>query len=343
MGARRQPPQHQVQTLSLTRRLSEFSYELDPAQIGQVPAEPRDSARMLVPGISEPHRHARDLPEFLHAGDVLVLNDTKVLPARLHLQKVTGGAVEVLLLEPTGDPECWFALVKPGKRLKAGADLLREGTTVARVEDVSQDGRRVIRLLAPDLMEAAGELPLPPYIHQSPDDPGRYQTVYANRPASVAAPTAGLHLTTSLLSEIEKRGVAVARVELEVGLGTFAPVTVEDLDEHVMHSERYAVSEAAWEQIQAANRVVAVGTTSVRTMESVAATGSLQGSTDIFIRPGYKWQVVDSLLTNFHMPKSTLLILLEAFIGPSWKSIYASALDAGYRVGSFGDCMLLDR
>lgn len=323
-----------------TRR---FDYELPEAAIAQVPAEPRDSARLLV--ADDPVRHCTvaDLPDLLEPGDLVVVNDTRVLPARLRLHKPTGGAVEVLLLEPTGRHQEWTALVRPGKRLKAGATLELDGDPVIEIVSVLDDGRRVLRVLADDLLERAGAVPLPPYIHEPLDDPERYQTVYADEPGSVAAPTAGLHLTDDVLARLEARGIGLERVELRVGLGTFRPISTDSVLDHEMHEERYRIDPAVWDRIRAAPRVVAIGTTTVRTLESAAITGQLAGRTDLFIHRGFDWQVVDVLLTNFHVPRSSLLVMVDAFVGDRWRDLYATALAENYRFLSFGDAMLLDR
>lgn len=320
-----------------------FDYELPPEAIGQVPAEPRDSARLLIDG--EPIRHATvaDLAVELRAGDLLVVNDTKVLPARFHLTKRTGGAIEVLLLEPTGRHREWQALVKPGKRLRVGTLLELAGRPVMEITDQLDDGRRVVHLLADDLLERSGEVPLPPYITTPLADPKRYQTIYANEPGSVAAPTAGLHLTPAVFRAARERGVEIARVDLRVGLGTFRPISTDSVLDHEMHAETYRVAPQVWDRIQSAKRVVAVGTTTVRTLESVAVTGELEGATELFIHSGFDWKVVDALMTNFHVPRSSLLVMIDAFIGPRWREIYTTALDEGYRFLSFGDAMLLER
>ena len=299
-----------------------------------------------------------DLPDLLEPGDVLVLNETRVLPARLALRKATGGAAEVFLLErePAGT---WQALVKPGRRLPPGTELLAEdGRPVVRVgerldpdpdPDADGDGdggagTRRVELL--DDPADHGTVPLPPYIHEPLADPERYQTVYARREGSVAAPTAGLHLTTEVLDQVRAKGVAVHTVDLSVGLGTFRPLTATDLDDHRMHEERYQVPPETLEACTAATgRVVAVGTTTLRALESAARPGgTLEGRTDLFIRPGFEFRVVDVLLTNFHQPKSTLLVLLSAFAGHErWQARYAEALAEGYRFLSFGDAMLVSR
>ncbi len=332
----------------------EFDYDLPESSIGQVPAEPRDAARLAVdfgdgPERSLAHHTVVDLPDLLEPGDLVVVNDTRVLPARFHLHKPTGGAVEVLLLEPTGEHHRWRALVRPGKRLKV--DMVLEhrtdpavpGPEVIRVVDQLDDGRRVVELLVDDLVETVGEVPLPPYITEPLADPERYQTVYAADPGSVAAPTAGLHLTDRVLDRLEDRGIGLERIELRVGLGTFRPIATESVLDHEMHRERYSIRPEAWERIRAAKRVVAIGTTTVRTLESAGATGRLEGDTELFIHRGFDWQVVDVLLTNFHVPRSSLLVMIDAFIGDRWRSIYDEALAEGYRFLSFGDAMLLKR
>ena len=338
----------------------ELDYPLPADAIAQVPIEPRDAARLLVDrgragGVE--HRHVADLPELLHRGDLLVVNDTRVIPARLHLRKPTGGAVEVVLLErrPEGD---WEALVKPSRRVAAGTVLVvdagsasgraHEGFEVEVGAVLADDGRRrVVIHGGPDdqaVLASIGEVPLPPYIHEPLLDPERYQTVYAERPGSVAAPTAGLHLTAAGLDRCRAAGVTVARVDLMVGLGTFRPMTTERVEDHPMHAEQYRIPPETAAAVEAhRGRVVAVGTTVVRALESWAATGQAQGATSLFIHGAYPFAVVDRLLTNFHIPKSSLLALVESFIGPRWRSLYDAALADGYRFLSFGDAMLLDR
>jgi S-adenosylmethionine:tRNA ribosyltransferase-isomerase len=342
---------------------ADFDYDLPAARIAQVPVEPRDAARLLVdrgPGRPPHHAHVRDLPDLLAPGDLVVVNETRVLPARLRLRKATGGAVEVLLLERCGDG--WSALVRPGRRVAGGALLHPDGTPAGapgpgvRVAEDLGDGRRRVQLVAADggvpgddlaLLAELGEIPLPPYITVPLADPERYQTVYAARPASAAAPTAGLHLTPEVLDRLARRGVERAAVELVVGLDTFRPITAERVEDHAMHSEAYVVPPATAEAVRrtraAGGRVVAVGTTAVRALESAAATGQPAGRTDLFIHGGYPFAVVDVLLTNFHTPRSSLLVLIEAFVGPRWRALYATALAGDYRFLSFGDAMLLDR
>lgn len=342
-----------------------FDYPLPGAAVAQKPVEPRDAARLLVALSGEAeeveavdHRHVRDLPDLLEPGDLLVVNDTRVLPARLLLAKETGGRAEVLLLEPVAaESDTWEALVRPGRRLPPGTRLLGDdGTVVVEVGGTvgngdndgdngdnggdDDDGRRLVRLLGDPARH--GVVPLPPYITAPLGDPERYQTVYAARPASVAAPTAGLHLSEEVLARCRARGVDLARVELVVGLDTFRPITAERVEDHVMHSERYAVPAETMEACARARRVVAVGTTTVRALES-AAVGPLEGRTRLFIQGDYPFRVVDVLLTNFHMPRSSLLVLLDAFCGPRWRTLYEIALEEGYRFLSFGDAMLVAR
>jgi S-adenosylmethionine:tRNA ribosyltransferase-isomerase len=347
---------------------ADLHYDLPEEAIAQCPVEPRDAARLLVarPG-SVQHRTVADLAELLDPGDVLVVNDSRVLPARLRLRKATGGAVEVLLLHRRAEG-AWDALVRPGRRVPAGTRLLAppgsdsglgDGPVVEVGDVLGQDGRRRIRFLVdgPDQEErcltALGEVPLPPYIRTPLGDPERYQTVFADRPGSVAAPTAGLHLTEAVLDRCRGRGVQVLRVELLVGLGTFRPITTDRVEDHPMHAERYAVPPATvaalgpWIGVPPGTagrpRVVAVGTTAVRALESWAVTGAVGGDTDLFIHGDHRFGLVDRLLTNFHVPRSSLLALVQAFAGPGWSALYATALAEGYRFLSFGDAMLVDR
>ncbi len=335
-----------------------FDYELPPAAIAQIPIEPRDAARMLVDlgpdavkgevdGIDDiEHRTVADLDQILRPGDVLVVNNTRVLAARLHLFKPTGGAVEVLLLEPTGNGDEWQALVRPGRRVADGTRLELDGRPVAEVGPPVGGGRRLVTVDSAAIDEF-GEVPLPPYITEPLADPERYQTVFADRIGSVAAPTAGLHLSDELLARLVRRGVRIETIELFVGLGTFRPISTDLIDDHEMHCERYRVDPATWDRLVEAcargDRLVAVGTTVVRTLESVALTGELDASTDLFIRRGHNWRMVDVLLTNFHIPRSSLLVLVDAFVGERWRRLYATALAERYRFLSFGDCMLLAR
>jgi S-adenosylmethionine:tRNA ribosyltransferase-isomerase len=319
-------------------------YDLPQGAIAQVPATRRDAARLLV-ALDETlhHRRVADLPGLLGPGDLLVVNTSRVVPARLALHKDSGGAAEVLLLEPVpGQPGRFQALVRPGRRLPPGTVLYSGGQAVVEVGERLADGAREVSSLVDDL-SAFGALALPPYIQHPLEDPERYQTVYAQRPGSVAAPTAGLHLTETVLARCRRRGVEVATLDLAVGLGTFRPIKAARVEEHAMHSERYSIAPSTWQACQAARRVVAVGTTTLRALESAAASGILEGRTELFIRPGYRFRAVDVLLTNFHQPRSTLLVLLEAFAGPRWRDLYAVALGEGYRFLSFGDAMIVGR
>ncbi len=333
-------------------RLSDFDYQLPPERIAQTPIEPRDSARLLVDRGSAPpdHRRVSDLVDILRPGDLLVVNETRVIPARLPLRRETGGRAEVLMLEPLdGERVVWEALVKPARKLKEGETLFAPDATPI-VEIVGRTDSKdtfTVRMLGSidslGVLAEHGEMPLPPYVKERLADPNRYQTVYARQPGSAAAPTAGLHFTRELLDQLADRGIDQARVELVVGLDTFRPITEEDPARHRMHSERYCVPAETIERCRDADRVVAVGTTSVRALESAAATGAIEGRTDIFIHRGHDWQVVDVMLTNFHLPRTTLLMMIDAFVGDRWRSLYAEAISGHYRFLSFGDAMLLDR
>jgi S-adenosylmethionine:tRNA ribosyltransferase-isomerase len=333
-------------------RIEDLDYDLDPALIAQVPIEPRDAARLLVDrGAATPeHRHVGDLPELLRPGDLVVVNDTRVIPARLRLRRATGGASEVLLLEPRdARRRHWEALIRPARKLPPGTVLYgADGQAIVEVgaRTAAGDTFDVTLLGDADPLEVlarAGEMPLPPYIHTTLDDPDRYQTIFAAEPGSAAAPTAGLHLTDEVFAGLAVSGIATASVELVVGLDTFAPITVTDPLAHRMHSERYRVPETTWAAVGAADRVVAIGTTTVRALESAAATGVLSGRTELYLHPGRQLEVVDVLMTNFHLPRTTLLLLIEAFVGPRWRRLYEIAATSGYRFLSFGDAMLLDR
>ena len=338
-----------------------YDYGLPESAIAQRPLEPRSTARLLVgPGLdgnaAPEHATVADLPRLLRPGDVVVVNDTRVLPARLSLVKRSGGGAEVLLLEPldrTG--VAWQALVRPGRRLP-DPTLLFEVTAAPDAPPVvevgpslgaADDGRRQVRLLDPTVVERSGAMPLPPYIHRPLDDPERYQTVYSSPRwlggRSTAAPTAGLHFTPELLGACAAAGATVARVDLAIGLDTFRPITAATPEEHVLHTERYAVPASTMEACAGAERVVAVGTTAVRALETAAATGELSGRTDLYIHGSYPFSVADVLVTNFHLPRSSLLLLVEAFCGPLWRELYANALASGYRFLSFGDAMVVAR
>jgi S-adenosylmethionine:tRNA ribosyltransferase-isomerase len=335
-----------------------YDYGLPESAIAQQPVEPRSSARLLVgPGLDEGgglvHATVGDLPRWLRPGDVVVVNDTRVLPARLHLTKATGGRAEVLLLEPTGEgPDLWEALVRPGRRLPEATELFERAGAgpVVRVGPAlggDDDGRRVVRLLDPSVVERAGTMPLPPYIHDPLGDQERYQTVYSTPRAmtdrSTAAPTAGLHFTPELLESCRQAGATLARVDLAIGLDTFRPIVAPTPEEHLIHTERYSVPPATLEACRGAERVVAIGTTAVRALESAAATGELSGRTSLYIHGDFDFKVVDVLVTNFHLPRSSLLLLVESFCGPVWRDLYSTALARGYRFLSFGDAMVVGR
>ena len=330
--------------------LSDIDYELPEKLIAQHPVEPRDSARLLVatnPSTVE-HKHVTDLVDFLEPGDVMVVNDTRVLPARLALHRKTGGAAEVLLLEQrSSDFRLWEALVKPASKLKPDEVLEYFGKRVVRVGPRTEAGDTfVIEILDEnpmELLQRIGAMPLPPYIRSSLTDLERYQTVYARRMASAAAPTAGLHFTPELMARIVAKGVLVETVELVVGLDTFKPISTVDPLDHLIHSEFYSVDQRVMDACKEAKRVIAIGTTATRALESVAASGQLTGRTSLFITPGFQWKVVDIMLTNFHLPKTSLLLMIESFIGTRWRDIYAEAISEQYRFLSFGDAMLLAR
>jgi S-adenosylmethionine:tRNA ribosyltransferase-isomerase len=330
--------------------LSDIDYELPEKLIAQHPVEPRDSARLLVatnPSQVE-HKHVTDLVDFLEAGDVMVVNDTRVLPARLALHRKTGGAAEVLLLEQrSSDFRLWEALVKPASKIKEDEVLEYFGKRVVRVGPRTEAGDTfVVEILDEnpmELLQRIGAMPLPPYIRSSLTDLERYQTIYARRMASAAAPTAGLHFTPELMARIVAKGVVVETVELVVGLDTFKPISTDDPLDHLIHSEFYSVEQRVMDACNKATRVIAIGTTATRALESVAASGQLTGRTSLFITPGFQWKVVDMMLTNFHLPKTSLLLMIESFIGTRWRDIYAEAISEQYRFLSFGDAMLLAR
>lgn len=316
-------------------RSAELDYELPPELIAQHPAERRDASRLLVfdreTGTVR-HRSFADLPQELD-GHLTVVNDTRVVPARLHLRRASGGAAEVLLVEPHGDDR-WEALVRPSRRLRAG-ERLDAAAHDAAVELVAPlgAGRWEVRLAG----EPVGELPLPPYIHEVPADPERYQTVYALHEGSAAAPTAGLHFTPELLARLDHE-----RITLHVGLDTFRPLTTDTVEEHELHGERYRVEPDAWARIESAERVLAVGTTTTRVLETLARGAPLEGRADLFITPGFAFRRVDALLTNFHLPRTTLLALVMAFAGVDrTRALYEEAIRERYRFYSFGDAMLL--
>ncbi len=327
--------------------LSDLDYELPEALIAQAPAEPRDASRLMVLDAaagSIEHRTFRDLPLFLRPGDALVLNETKVLPARLKARKPTGGEVELLFLRDLGPDRnnAWEALARPAKRLKPGGRLLVGDAGLDLLENLGEGRWAVSAPDMPGLLERHGRMPLPPYIEATEEAEARYQTVYAREPGSAAAPTAGFHFTVEVLAGAERAGAAVARVTLHVGTGTFLPVRTEKLEDHRMHAERYNVPEEAARVVEGAGRVVAAGTTVARTLETWAGTGELSGESRLFVYPGYRWRVVDALLTNFHLPRSTLLAMVMSFGGEDLvREAYRAAVEQRYRFYSFGDAMLV--
>ena len=338
-------------------KTSDFTYDLPEELIAQTPSERRDASRLLVldknTGAME-HRHFYDLPDYLRPGDCLVLNDSRVIPARLFGVRPTGGAVEVVLLKELGDDR-WECLSRPGKKMRPGTEVrFGDGELTGVVEEVTEGGNRIIRFryegIFLELLDRLGNMPLPPYIKTQLTDPERYQTVYAREPGSAAAPTAGLHFTPELLDRIRAMGVDVRFVTLHVGLGTFRPVKSENVEEHEMHSEYCTVPEDTAEAIRrtraAGGRIIAVGTTSCRTLESFAETdGKIEAGsrwTNIFIYPGYTFKCVDALVTNFHLPGSTLVMLVSALAGrESILNAYKTAVEERYRFFSFGDAMFI--
>ncbi len=373
---------------NLDHQLAAYSYDLPNALIAQNPVTPRDSARLLVvKGNSHQHRHFRDLADLLLPGDLLVLNNTRVIPARLFGRKQTGSspsnnaqnnaqisgsqpdssphgaAVEVLLIEPLTEDR-WLALVKPGRRLQPGTSIAfcdlagdaelplmtafiesRDEATNGRILKLTPHGHRSID----DIIHQLGQVPLPPYITRSESLPEQYQTVFARRQGAIAAPTAGLHFTDRLLAQLLQKGIETAEVTLHVGIGTFRPVEVSDIETHQMHQERIEVPQSTVEKIRQTKanggRVIAVGTTSTRALEGAAAGKELQpyrGKTDLFIYPGYRWQVINGMITNFHLPGSSLLMMVSALIGRQrLMALYEEAIAQQYRFYSFGDAMLI--
>jgi S-adenosylmethionine:tRNA ribosyltransferase-isomerase len=324
-------------------RLSDFDYELPEELIAQEPPAARDGARMLVLHRAEGRfedRHFREFPSFLQEGDCVVLNDSRVLPSRLF-----AGTSEMLLLEPVSQDEReWRVLVRPGRKLRVGVIVRFDDKFSAEIVAHGDRGERTVRFLGDeDVYEAIdrlGHMPLPPYIKRAdrPADRDRYQTVFARERGSVAAPTAGLHFTGEILDRVP----SIARVTLHVGLGTFQPIEREDFENHQLHFERYSISAGAWEEIESARRVVAVGTTSVRTLESAMVSGELSGATNLFIYPGYRFRRVGAMLTNFHLPRTSLLLLVCAFAGTELAlAAYRHAVAERYRFFSYGDCMLI--
>lgn len=335
---------------------SDFYYELPEELIAQTPIEPRDASRLLVYDRSAntiEHKHFYDLPDYLHKGDVLVINNTRVLPARIYgVKAVTGAKVEFLLHKRINLTD-WEVLVKPAKKASVGAKFVFSDKLSAEVIEYEGEGLRNVRFtfdgVFEDVLSAIGEMPIPPYIHEKLKEQERYQTVYAKENGSSAAPTAGLHFTPGLLNKLRAMGVEIVEVLLHVGLGTFRPVKADDITEHKMHSEYYCVTQKAADEINAAKaegrRIIAVGTTSVRVLESAFRDGKLHaesGETSIFIYPPYKFKAVDALVTNFHLPESTLIMLISAFMGrENALKMYETAVKERYRFFSFGDACFI--
>ncbi len=343
-------------------RTSDFDYHLPPELIAQTPLEPRDHSRLLVlsrqTGALE-HRHFYQIGDYLRPGDLLVFNDSRVFPARLYGRREgTGGRVELLLLQRL-EPCLWKAIGRPGRGLRPGARVRVQGPggdgLLAEVLEVQEDGVRLVRLSSEEPLERVGQVPLPPYIHQPLADVSRYQTVYAREPGSVAAPTAGLHFTQELLARLREQGVGQAFITLHIGLDTFRPVQTEDPTEHKLHSEPFSLGEEVARELNAARRqgrrIVAVGTTTVRVLEHVALQAEAQGRSelastagwaDLFILPGHRFRLVQAMITNFHLPRSTLLMLVSAFAGRERVlAAYQEAVRQRYRFYSFGDAMLI--
>jgi S-adenosylmethionine:tRNA ribosyltransferase-isomerase len=333
-------------------KVEDFTYSLPESSIAQEAIEPRHAARLLDTRDMSDHRFV-ELPSLLRPGDLVVVNETRVRSARLTgTRRGTGGAIELLVL--TGRPDgLWEALARPSRRLRPGIVIDMEGLT-ATVVDGPADGMVVVDLEAPDVeaaIAAAGDVPLPPYFKGTLEDSARYQTMFARRTGSAAAPTAGLHFTPEVVERLGERGVAIASIDLHVGIDTFRPISDPELENHVMHSEWCGVPEQAAVAIEdvrrSGGRVVAVGTTVVRALESFAnddgTVRAAQGDTDLFLKPGDRFRVVDALVTNFHVPGSTLVVLVAAFMGERWRQAYQTALDRGYRFLSFGDAMYAER
>ncbi len=338
--------------------VKDFYYDLPQELIAQDPLEHRDSSRLMVLGKKDgavKHRFFRDITEYLKRGDCLVINNTKVIPARLYgIKEDTGAQIEILLLKRK-EKDIWETLVKPGKKAKTGAKIsFGEGLLFGEILDVVEEGNRLIQFhyegIFEEILDKLGQMPLPPYITHPLEDKSRYQTVYAKYDGSAAAPTAGLHFTPELLDKVRQMGVDVAEITLHVGLGTFRPVKERDVLKHHMHSEYFQIEEHAAELINrakaAGNRIISVGTTSTRTLESAADSEGFikakSGFTDIFIYPGYEFKVIDGLITNFHLPESTLVMLVSALAGREQVlKAYKLAVEEKYRFFSFGDAMLI--
>jgi len=339
-------------------KTDDFDFELPEELIAQTPLDRRDSSKLLVLNKNNgsiEHKHFTDILDYLHSGDVLVLNDTKVIPARLYGVKAdTGAVIEILMLKDLGNNQ-WECLTKPAKRVKIDTIIKFSDKLSAKCIDVGEEGIRKFELIYNgilyEILDELGEMPLPPYIHEKLEDKDRYQTVYAKNIGSAAAPTAGLHFTEDLLKKIEDKGVKVLYVTLHVGLGTFRPVNVEDVTKHKMHSEFYQMSAYVAEELNKAKtenrRIISVGTTSTRTLETIMLLyGQFKeccGNTEIFIYPGYEFKAIDALITNFHLPKSTLIMLISALAGKdNIMGAYAEAVKEKYRFFSFGDSMFIN-
>jgi S-adenosylmethionine:tRNA ribosyltransferase-isomerase len=327
--------------------VSRLDYELPEDLIAQRPAEPRDASRLMVVDVARnsiAHHTFRDLPDFLRPGDALVLNETMVIRARVEARKSTGGGVELLFLRDLGPDHGgeWEVLARPSKRLRPGLVLSAGGELLTLVKSLGDGHWVVCGTDLPGLLQRRGRMPLPPYIRPTPETEERYQTIYARNEGSAAAPTAGFHFTESVLNDAERAGAGIARITLHVGVGTFMPVRTERLEEHTMHAERYSVPQEAAKVVRDARRVVAAGTTVARTLETWAATAEMEGESKLFVYPGYRWLAVDALLTNFHLPRSTLLAMVMSFGGEERvREAYTTAVRERYRFYSFGDAMLL--
>ncbi len=355
---KKQPAKKVVNTDKIDyQKLSTYDYYLPEELIAQTPLEKRDESRLMVFNRQTKevqHKHFKDITEFLRKGDVLVVNNTRVLPARLYGKKATGANIEVLLLKRINLDE-WEVLIKPAKRVPVGTVVTFNEELSCVIMSVKEDGNRIARFIYTgvfeDILSRVGQMPLPHYIHEKLKDKERYQTVYNKVEGSAAAPTAGLHFTKELLQRIQDMGVEIVELTLDVGLGTFRPCKEDDITKHTMHTEHYHLSEHAAERINLAKkenrRVIAVGTTSVRTLESVALKGvplaADDDNTSIFIYPPYKFKIVDALITNFHLPKSTLIMLISAFAGyENTMNLYKTAVENKYRFFSFGDSMFIE-
>ena len=329
-----------------------FDYDLPDEAIAQAPIEPRDASRLLIASSLEDVPF-RAFPTLLDPGDLVVVNETRVRAARLHTTRTdTGGAVEVLLAQRV-DELTWDALIRPARRIRSGMELAIGDRTVRVISDPVQGQATVV--ISPvegveDFIASHGDVPLPPYFRGELDDPERYQTMFATTAGSSAAPTAALHFTPAVVDDLKRRGVEIASVTLEVGLDTFRPMTGDNVDDHVMHTERIVVSDETAEAVNrtkaAGGRIVAIGTTVVRSLESAAlddgGVGPVTTRTDLFIRPGYRPRIIDAMVTNFHAPRTTLIVMVAALLGETWRDVYAHALESGFRFLSFGDAMYIE-